>query len=123
MATLQEQANQFADDFIDGANEVHKRSASDYVADASRPISEGGRMPVDTGELRDSINVNGSVGIAGFQTGIDSISVGGEIDVSWDALHAPFLEFGTSRIAARGVRSRGSRQVGSVLCHQRGECI
>ncbi len=98
---LQRQVFEFADLMADGADEIHKQSAADYAADASRPISEGGRMPIDTGALQDSINVNGATGIRGYQAGIDSTSFAANIDVSWEADYAIFVELGTRYTSAR----------------------
>ena len=93
--------NDFADDLEKAMDGVHKDSFADVMEDSNRPESQGGRMPVDTGELRDSINVNGHTGVNGWRNGVRSAPIGGDLDGSYNAEHAPYLEFGTSKISPR----------------------
>ena len=82
-----------------GLEMVVRQSAQDVLEDASRPVAQGGSMPVVTGTLRNSLAValnaepTASTGpdvtlqLAGFEMG-DTISA------RWTANYATYVEYG-----------------------------
>jgi len=91
------------DDFIARSEEymtaVFKASAQDFVEDAQRPVSKGGRMPVDTSFLRNShvSGLNGSTSLSGAESYVTTIAnseLGDTIDGGWTAEYALRIEFG-----------------------------
>lgn len=98
-----------------GLNAVVKQSAQDVLEDASRPVAQGGSMPIQTGFLRNSLAVainaepTASTGpevtaqIAGFEMG-DTIAA------RWTADYAVHVEYGARGRAGRGfVRQAAQR--------------
>ena len=90
-----------------GLDAVVRQSAQDVLEDASRPVAQGGNLPVDTGALRNSLAVainaeptspTGPVAtaqIAGFEMG-DTIAA------RWTAEYAAHVEYGARGRAGRG---------------------
>ncbi|MCH9662850.1 MAG: hypothetical protein K0U66_04205 [Gammaproteobacteria bacterium] len=88
----------FGDEVEDRIDKIHKGAFEDMIADASRPREDGGLMPIDTGDLQDSISVNGSVGLAGYKGGIASAPKNGKLTARWGnerVDYAIFVEGGT----------------------------
>lgn len=83
------------------ALDVARESIQDVIDDAQTPKAKGGRMPVDTGFLRNSLasGVNGSFGAPDANSYVLTI---GELDLgdvarfAWTAEYAIFMELGTS---------------------------
>lgn len=84
------------------ALDVARESIQDVIDDAQTPKAKGGRMPVDTGFLRNSLasGLNGSFGPPNENSYILTI---GELDLgdvarfAWTAEYAIFQELGSSK--------------------------
>ena len=94
--------------FTDRANEkleaVIKQSAQEVFATAQTPKAQGGRMPVDTGFLRNSLiaQLNGATvggGADAYTLAIAGAEAGDVIFGGWTANYARHQEYGTSRMA------------------------
>ena len=86
--------NKFIDDALEGVRDVRNNAAIALINDASTPNTEGGRMPVDTGTLRDSINVNNVSGLSTVVATVRGTPINGTITIGWDAPYAVAVEFG-----------------------------
>ena len=79
-------------------------TSAQRVGDPGQVIE--GRIPVVTGELFQSfiVEVNGQITASGIENtaaGLETIGPGDRIVIGWTADHAPYIEFGTSRIRPR----------------------
>ncbi len=88
--------------FIDAANEfesdldkIHKRAFAGTIAEANRSREDGGLMPVDTGELQNSIEVNGVRGKNAWMAGITRAGLLAPLIAIWNAPYAGFVDCGT----------------------------
>ena len=89
----------FKDRTLDKVEAVFKQSVQEVIADAQVPVAKGGRMPVDTGFLRNSMvsGLNGSTSLTGpdsyalviAQAGLDDVIFAG-----WTAEYARHVEYG-----------------------------
>ena len=99
--TLSAQILSFIDDVADETHDVLTGAFADVVDEASTPKTRGGLMPVDTGELRDSVTIrsNGGVtkGANNARGAIKSAPVGSTIEAHWDKDYAVYVEMGTSK--------------------------
>ncbi len=86
-------------------DKVHKQTFADVLAEANTEKNEGGLMPIDTGDLQDSITVGSDGGLATgkrhYQSAILSASPNSQLFGSWQIEYAGYVEFGTSRQAAQ----------------------
>jgi hypothetical protein len=78
---------------------VVKQSAQDMFSISQRPVAQGGRMPVDTGFLRNSFvsGLNGSTALTGpdaYVAVIAGMELGDSIFGGWTANYAKFVENG-----------------------------
>lgn len=76
---------------------IYAKTVNDVVADAQRPVSEGGRMPVVTGFLRGSIVVGppgGEVGGEGYVLSFADAALDSVLNIGWTAYYARYVEFG-----------------------------
>ena len=82
-------------------DEVVARSAHDVLAAAQRTEEKGGRMPVDTGELVESleVSINGVVVAKGEEAALGALRMkaGDDLLGVWTAPHAAHVEYGTAR--------------------------
>jgi hypothetical protein len=83
---------------------VIKQSAQEVFSIAQTPKAQGGRMPVDTGFLRNSLvaELNGSAvggGADAYTLAVAGAEIGDTIFAGWTADYARFMEYGTSRVA------------------------
>lgn len=91
-----------------------RQSAQDLIAACNTPQPsvektggsfEIGKVPVRDGYLRNSlvVEVNGAVVATGGEAavGAGQAEVGDFIEASWSATYAPYIEYGTGRIAPR----------------------
>jgi hypothetical protein len=84
------------------ALDVARESIQDVVDDAQTPQAKGGRMPVDTGFLRNSLvsGLNGSFGAPdenSYILALSQLDLGDVARFAWSAEYAIFQELGTSR--------------------------
>ncbi|RAI01017.1 hypothetical protein DLJ53_17490 [Acuticoccus sediminis] len=86
-------------------DEVVARSAHDVVAEAQRPRAAGGRMPVDSGQLRRSLRVkiDGTVRATGSEASVAALlmKAGQTLTAEWTAKYAAHVEFGTGQKGPR----------------------
>lgn len=85
---------------------VFKASAQDVIELAQRPVAQGGRMPVDTGFLRNSLvsGLNGSTALSGANSYVVTIAgadLGDSIFAGWTANYARHVEYGARGRAGR----------------------
>ena len=78
---------------------VVKQSAQEVFADAQLPVAQGGRMRVDTGFLRNSLqtSLNGGTALSGadsYVLKIAEMSLGDTLFGGWTADYALAREFG-----------------------------
>ena len=83
----------------DRTEAVFKQSAQDVIGDAQRPKAKGGRMPVVTGNLRNShvSGLNGSTALTGADSYVLTIAkakLGDAITGGWTAAYAARIEYG-----------------------------
>lgn len=86
------------------ALDVARESIQDVIDDAQTPKAKGGRMPVDTGFLRNSLasGLNGSFGppdANSYTLTIGQLDLGDVARFAWTAEYAIFQELGTSAFA------------------------
>ena len=86
------------------ALDVARESIQDVIDDAQTPKAKGGRMPVDTGFLRNSLasGLNGSFGPPdenSYTLTIFQLDLGDVARFAWTAEYAIFQELGTSAFA------------------------
>jgi hypothetical protein len=86
------------------ALDVARESIQDVIDDAQTPKAKGGRMPVDTGFLRNSLasGLNGSFGAPdenSYTLTIGQLDLGDVARFAWTAEYAIFQELGTSSFA------------------------
>ena len=91
---------------------VMQESVQEVVATAQTPKAQGGRMPVDTGNLRNSLasGINGSFGAPGpesYELTIAGMEIGDVARFAWTADYAMHQELGTSKM-------RGNHFVGAA---------
>jgi HK97 gp10 family phage protein len=84
------------------ALDVARESIQDVIDDAQTPKAKGGRMPVDTGFLRNSLasGLNGSFGPPSensYTLTIGELDLGDVARFAWTAEYAIFQELGTSK--------------------------
>lgn len=80
-------------------NAVVKGSAQDLIADAQQPVAKGGRMPVDTGFLRNSLQSSllGSTTLSGadsYVAVVAGMEAGDVAEFGWRAEYAQHVEYG-----------------------------
>lgn len=88
------------------AEAIFQQSANDVLAEAQRPVGEGGQMPVDTGFLRRSLVtevVGGgrAEGADGYAFVITGAELGDVIEATWTANYARFVHDGARGRAPR----------------------
>lgn len=90
---------QFADLTREKLELVVKQSAQDMYSIAQTPVAQGGRMPVDTGFLRNSFvsGLNGTTNLTGpdaYVTAIAGMELGDTVFGGWTAEYARYVEDG-----------------------------
>lgn len=89
-----------------GLDAVVLQSAQDVLEDASRPVAQGGNMPVDSGYLRNSVAVainaepTSPTGPA-FIGSLAGFEMGDTISARWTANYAVHVEYGARGRAGR----------------------
>jgi hypothetical protein len=101
--------------------EVFVESVQDVVEIAQAPKAKGGRMPVDTGNLRNSLasGLNGSFGNVGadsYSVTLTGLELGDIARFAWTAPYARRMEMGFSGSDALGrtYEQSGNFYVGSA---------
>lgn len=84
---------------IEARRAIMRDAASDTMTDAQLPKAQGGRMPVDTGNLRNSVasGLNGVLGApdaASISLTIEQMEPGDVAQFAWTAPYAMRQEFG-----------------------------
>ena len=104
MSTFTAQIKGFTDRAKEKIEAVVKQSAQEVFSIAQTPVAQGGRMPVDTGFLRNSLvaELNGATvagGADAYVLAVAGMDLGDVIFGGWTAEYARFQEYGTSRMA------------------------
>ena len=85
---------------------VFKESAQDVLEEAQTPVAKGGRMPVDTSFLRNSLvsGLNGSFSNSGPESYVATIvelELGDVAKFGWTAEYAEHQEYGTKYMTGK----------------------
>lgn len=72
-------------------------SVEDVFEEAQRSREQGGRMPVVSGKLRNSLEVDGVKGAESYRAAAQSLELGDTVRGEWTAPHATLAEFGSER--------------------------
>lgn len=91
----------------DGARDVFRQSVQDVLHEAQRPRAQGGRLPVDTAFLRNSLVSEGDgaprgEGADSYVFTIAGLELGATAHFAWTAAYARRIEFGFSGQDALG---------------------
>lgn len=100
--TFTAQIRAFTDKTKEKLETVVKQSAQEVFSIAQTPKAQGGRMPVDTGFLRNSLisQLNGSTvsgGSDAYTMAVAGAELGDTIFAGWTADYAKHMEYGTSK--------------------------
>lgn len=98
MGTFTAQIKVFADGSKEKIEAVVKQSAQEVFSIAQTPIAQGGRMPVDTGFLRNSLaaELNGATvagGADAYVLAVAGMELGDVIFAGWTANYARVQEY------------------------------
>lgn len=72
-------------------------SVEDVFEEAQKPREQGGRMPVVSGKLRNSLEIDGVKGAESYRAAAQSLELGDTVRGEWTAPHATLAEFGSER--------------------------
>lgn len=102
MSTFTAQIKAFADKSKEKIEAVVKQSAQEVFSIAQTPKAQGGRMPVDTGFLRNSLiaELNGAKvagGADAYVLAVAGLELGDVVFAGWTANYARHMEYGTSK--------------------------
>ena len=102
MTTFTAQIKAFTDRAKEKMETVVKQSAQEVYSIAQTPKARGGRMPVDTGFLRNSLvaELNGSTvsgGADAYTLAVAGMELGDTVFAGWTAEYARHMEYGTSK--------------------------
>lgn len=102
MKSFAAQIDQIKADTLVKMTAVMQESIQDVLEDAQTPVGAGGRMPVDTGNLRNSLasELNGGgfgpEGAGAYALTIAGMEIGDTARFAWTAAYAMRLELGFS---------------------------
>lgn len=121
MAKFAADVRAFAGKTTQQMRDVFAEAVQDTVADAQTPKSKGGRMPVDTGFLRNSLasGLNGSFGNVGaesYAVTLSGLEIGDVAQFAWTAPYARRIELGFSGADSlgRNYEQQGTHFVGAA---------
>lgn len=102
MSTFTAQIKAFADRAKEKLETVIKQSAQEVFSIAQTPKAQGGRMPVDTGKLWNSLvsELNGSTVASGknaYELAVAGMDLGDTVFAGWTANYARHMEYGTAK--------------------------
>lgn len=102
MSNFTAQIKAFADKSKEKIEAVVKQSAQEVFSIAQTPKAQGGRMPVDTGFLRNSLiaELNGATvagGADAYVLAVAGLELGDVVFAGWTAEYARHMEYGTSK--------------------------
>jgi len=120
VTTFTAQIKAFADRTQEKIEAVVKQSAQEVFSIAQTPKAQGGRMPVDTGFLRNSLiaSLNGSTvggGADAYVLAVAGAELGDTIFAGWTANYARFMEYGTSKTPANFYMLSAAQQWGQIV--------
>lgn len=85
----------FRNESKENLRQIVKKSAERVFEEAQRPESEGGRMPVEDGTLRESLTFEGGAsGAESFREAAAKMEPGDVLVGEWRAMHGTMQEFG-----------------------------
>lgn len=120
MSSFTAQIKAFADRSKEKIEAVVKQSAQEVFSIAQTPIAQGGRMPVDTGFLRNSLvaELNGATvagGADAYTLAVAGMEIGDVIFGGWTANYARFQEYGTSTFAGNHFMLAAAQQWQAIV--------
>lgn len=120
MGTFTAQIKAFADKSKEKIEAVVKQSAQEVFSIAQTPKAMGGRMPVDTGFLRNSLvaELNGSTvagGADAYVLAVAGMDAGDVVFAGWTASYARYQEYGTSSIAGNFYMLNAAQQWQAIV--------
>ncbi len=97
-----------------------KQSAQEVFSIAQTPKAQGGRMPVDTGFLRNSLiaELNGAQvggGADAYTLAVAGLELGDTVFAGWTANYARFQEYGTSNMAGNFFMLNAAQQWQAIV--------
>lgn len=100
--------------------DIARESIQDVMDIAQTPKAKGGRMPVDTGFLRNSVasGLNGAFGAADstmIELTIASLDIGDIAQFRWTAAYAYFQEVGTATMTGNHFLSTAAAQWPAIV--------
>lgn len=120
MSTFTAQIKGFADRSKEKIEAVIKNSAQEVFSIAQTPKAQGGRMPVDTGFLRNSLvaELNGATVAGGsdaYALAVAGMNFGDVIFAGWTASYARHMEYGTSRTPGNFYMLNAAQQWAAIV--------
>jgi hypothetical protein len=120
MSSFTAQIKAFADKSREKIETVVKQSAQEVFSIAQTPKAQGGRMPVDTGFLRNSLiaELNGGTvggGADAYVLAVAGADLGDTIFAGWTAQYARFMEYGTSKAAGNFYMLNAAQQWQAIV--------
>lgn len=97
--TFSADVGRILDGYLDDLRDVARQSIQEVVRTAQTPRDKGGRLPVDTGNLRNSLasGLNGAFGSPGedsYVLAITALRLGDVARFAWTAEYARRIELG-----------------------------
>ncbi len=113
--------DKWVDKALDNTDQVYKGAVAEVARIANTPISQGGRMPVDTGMLMDSIcittDIGSFIGNASVRAGIMASTALSSMVLGWNASYAIYVEFGSATNPIRAFARSASEQWQTIVAN------
>lgn len=120
MSSFTAQIKSFTERSKEKIEAVVKQSAQEVFSIAQTPKAQGGRMPVDTGFLRNSLvaELNGAKiagGADAYTLAVAGMETGDVVFAGWTASYARHQEYGTSSIAGNFYMLNAAQQWQAIV--------
>ena len=126
--TFTAQLEDFVDKTADTLEAVAKQSIQDVFEGAQTPVAQGGRMPVYTGCLRNSLQarLNGTTSLTGpdaYVLAVAGMELAGVMFGGWTATYAAHMEFGAQGRPARAFMRSAAQQWQGIVNRNAKACV
>lgn len=120
MSSFTAQIKAFTDRAKEKLETVVKQSAQEVFSIAQTPKAQGGRMPVNTSFLRNSLvaELNGSTvsgGADAYVLAVAGMDLGDVVFAGWTAKYARHMEYGTSRVTGNFYMLNAAQQWQAIV--------
>ncbi|MCH9664605.1 MAG: HK97 gp10 family phage protein [Gammaproteobacteria bacterium] len=116
------QVDAWIDKALDNADQAYKGAVAEVARIANTPISQGGRMPVRTGDLMNSIcittNSGTFLGNVSVRAGIMASTALSSLVLGWNVTYAVYVEFGTAKTPTRAFARSAAAQWQTIVAQQ-----